>query len=521
MKQIDYLFFKIEDSDNGSCYLIKKVISTFLLIFFGASVALAQNPFITTWKTNNSGSSSSTQIKIPAVGNFSFYWESIEDSTINGNGEGSGEFTIDFPEEGLYKVSLTPSESNPFNQIQFGFSGDRKKLLSIDQWGDIEWASFNGAYTETTNLKVNATDAPNLENVTDMAFAFFDSGIGNEGNLNAWDVSSVVNMEAVFFGTKNFNQVLDAWNTENVEILKGMFAGTKIFNQPLDTWDVSNVEDMSFMFQDALKFNQPLNSWDVSNVENMSYMFSNTMVFNGEIDEWNVGSVTNMEGMFTLAYGFNQPLDSWEVSSVKNLSTMFSGAILFNQPLDSWDLSSNETLWAMFAGSAFDQNIGSWDFPNVTNMSNMLDGSAMSCENYSLTLLGWIENPILPSNVIFGANELTYSVDAAEARNELINSWGWIIEGDEEGDCTLLGVNEIKTNQFSVYPNPSNGIINIDSGENIDEIRVYDVSGKLIQSEKFVSKNKVQLDLNGFPKGLYIINLIIGNSQKSHKVILK
>lgn len=500
-------------------YLQKIGLSIFILLFC-STIAVAQNSFITTWKTNNSGISNPTQITIPAVGEYSFYWELNDTPSVNGEGEASGAVTIDFPEEGVYKISILPKTNNPFNQIKFDFGGDSKKLLSIEQWGDVKWASFNNAYTETVNLKINAVDAPDLEYVEDMSFAFFDSGIGNEGNLNAWDVSSVVNMEAVFFGTPNFNQILSDWNMENVTLTRGMFAGTKIFNQPIELWDVSNVENMSFMFQDAQAFDQSLNEWNVFNVKDMSYMFSNTMVFNGAINEWNVENVENMEGMFTLAYGFNQPLNSWNVESVINLSTMFSGAILFNQPLDEWNVSSVETFWGMFAGSAFNQNIGDWSFPNAINMTSMLNEAAMDCENYSRTLIGWAENQSLPANITFGAEGLTFGLDAVEAREYLVDSLNWTILGDQSGTCSL-GVDSNQPSQISIYPIPSNGIIHINSAQNIDKLTVFDISGRLVKSENNISNRTIQLDLSDFPAGQYFIHLTIGNIQNSHKIILQ
>lgn len=466
-----------------------------LILLCGTIHVHAQNPFITTWKTNNSGSSNDNQITIPAHGSFTYSWESADDPSVTGAGEGSGNHTLTFPEEGIYQVSMTPAETDAFNQIQFDFGGDRKKILSVDQWGDIQWSSFSGAYTETSNLKINATDAPNLEQVTEMTFAFFESGIGEEGNFNAWDVSSVVNMEAAFFGTRNFNQPLDAWNTENVQILKGMFAGSRVFNMDISAWNVSAVTDMSFMFQDAQVFNQSLNGWDVSQVENMSYIFSNTPVFNGEIDQWDVSYVKNMEGMFTVAYGFNQPLTDWDVS----------GALDF---------------WGMFSGSGFNQNLGSWNLAQATNLTVMLNGSAMDCENYSNTLLGWSENLDLSSNMELGANELLYSPDVEQARDYLINTLGWSIEGDALGNCTL-GVEQHDALQVTIYPNPSNGLLNIDSAHKIDTIRVYDLSGKLLKTENNVANLNFQMDLSDFAKGVYLIKTISGNSANTYKIILK
>ena len=45
------------------------------------------------------------------------------------------------------------------------------------------------------------------------------------------------------------------------------------FNQDISSWDVSSVNDMDGMFYGAQSFNQNISDWDVSNVNYMSAMF--------------------------------------------------------------------------------------------------------------------------------------------------------------------------------------------------------------------------------------------------------
>ncbi|MYH04682.1 MAG: BspA family leucine-rich repeat surface protein, partial [Cenarchaeum sp. SB0675_bin_21] len=133
------------------------------------------------------------------------------------------------------------------------------------------------------------------------------------------------------------------------------------FNLPLDSWDVSSVTDMDSMFYGATSFNQPLNSWNVSSVTSMNFMFSEATSFNQPLDTWDVSSVTDMSDMFYGATSFNQPLGSWDVSSVTDMTEMFAGATSFNQPLASWDVSSVTDMTEMFDGAtAFNQNLGAW-----------------------------------------------------------------------------------------------------------------------------------------------------------------
>lgn len=90
---------------------------------------------------------------------------------------------------------------------------------------------MNSAFYGASNMTVTATDAPVLSGVTDMSNMFRASGIGTTGNLNAWDVSTVTNMNYMFSATPNFNQNIGNWNTSNVTDMVFLFHLATSFNQ--------------------------------------------------------------------------------------------------------------------------------------------------------------------------------------------------------------------------------------------------------------------------------------------------
>lgn len=66
--------------------------------------------------------------------------------------------------------------------------------------------------------------------------------------------------------------------------------------------------------------------------------------------------------------------------------------------------------------------------------------------------------------------------------------------------CGPVGVEEIIENELNVYPNPSNGIINIENPTLIQSLEVYDFQGKLVFTQ----------ELNSFQTSL-IVDLANGN----------
>ncbi|TVR81329.1 MAG: BspA family leucine-rich repeat surface protein, partial [Saprospirales bacterium] len=378
---------------------VKTGMTTFLhfiyLLVFICNIH-AQRPFITTWQTDLPGVSEDNQILIRGTGfGYTIEWAEVGNPGNTGVETGTGETLITFPHAGTYRVSI----SGNFTRIQFGFNSDHDKLLSVNQWGDIEWSSMVGAFGNCRNMVIDADDAP--------------------------DLSGVTSLSGMFFGCINFNSPIGHWDVSNVEMLNLMFAGAISFNQPIGDWNVSNVIDMTSLFNGASRFNQELNSWDVSNVKYMNNMFAHAINFSKPLNDWDVSSVEEMIHMFSGALQFNQPLDQWDVSRVWNMAFMFQGAREFNQQLNDWNVSNLIVMTGMFFSShKFDQSLDKWELSSSLIVDQMFNFSGMSCENYDSTLIGWYLNPNTPDNLWLGADGLRYRESKA-ARDSLILKKGW------------------------------------------------------------------------------------------------
>ena len=161
---------------------------------------------------------------------------------------------------------------------------ESKAVVSVDDWGDIEWKTMSGFAAECKNLKHIPKQSPNLKNVRNMSGMFALAESFNQ-TLNNWNVSQVTDMSFMFKGAKSFNQPLNHWNVSKVEYMTGMFEAASSFNQILDNWDVSNVKNMVNMFVEARSFNHYPSSWVIpednpkdSESSQVVEMFSGTKV---------------------------------------------------------------------------------------------------------------------------------------------------------------------------------------------------------------------------------------------------
>ncbi|GAA4943149.1 hypothetical protein GCM10023314_15290 [Algibacter agarivorans] len=405
----------------------------------------AVGAFITTWQTTAANES----ITIPTTGvgyNYNVDW---------GDGNVATGATADashiYATAGVYQVTITGT----FPRIYFNGSTSAQKIKSIDNWGCNPWISMRDAFYGCTNLVVNATDTPNLSNVTSMSQMFVNTtslggGTGNwnwsTGNvttmgamfhnatsfnqdIGSWDVANVIQMSSMFYGASTFNQNIDSWNVGNVTDMSSMFQGALAFNQAIGSWNVGNVTIMTTMFRDASSFNQDISAWNTSNVTSMNSMFNSASAFNQNIGAWNTSNVTFMPGMFQYATVFNQDIGNWNTSNVTSMTGMFNGASTFNQDIGNWDTSNVWTFTLMFMDAiSFDQNLGNWNLSSLNTANNMFTRVTLSTTNYDSLLIGW-DAQILLSNVGFDGGLSKYCAGEA-ARTNMIATDAWnIIDG--------------------------------------------------------------------------------------------
>ncbi len=395
-------------------YYICSVITDGLTSAYDVSdgiVRVTGPAFISTWKTDNSGTSSNTQILLPLVGHVSSSYDFVVDwgnstyDTISAWDAAAKTHTYAAP--GTYTVKIRGTLTG----WSFNYDGDKSKLTNISQWGSFKFGNTGNYFLGAENLTISATDIPSLSGTITMLNAFqLCSSVTTIPNLNSWDVSNVTNMSAMFQMASSFNQAIGSWDTSNVTSMAAMFNGASSFNQAIGGWDTSQVTNMGSMFSGATLFNQAIGSWDTSNVTDMSLMFVGASSFNQAIGTWNTASVTDMTLMLNGATVFNQNLNAWNTSNVTNMYGMFSDAAAFNQPIGSWNTSNVTSMRFMFTNAnAFNQSIGAWDTSKVTSMGSMFSGA----DAFNQALNSWNTNSVTNFSFMFnGASSFNQAVSA-------------------------------------------------------------------------------------------------------------
>ncbi|MCT4630415.1 MAG: endonuclease [Winogradskyella sp.] len=133
------------------------------------------------------------------------------------------------------------------------------------------------------------------------------------------------------------------------------------------------------------------------------------------------------------------------------------------------------------------------------------------------TLLDWHRNDP-PDDFEMNRNNVVYNWQFN--RNPFIDQPDLVeyIWGNNVGDVwdETLGIEHLDLDKISVYPNPTNGRLNI-TGSEINDVEIYSIEGKLLRQYKNVERY-IDIDL---VSGLYLVRLKNSNGAVVRKIIIE
>lgn len=150
-----------------------------------------------------------------------------------------------------------------------------------------------------------------------------------------------------------------------------------------------------------------------------------------------------------------------------------------------------------------------WHFPNI----NLYPNPTKNYENMnSGSYIGFkvITKPLSKGYYLKNSASVFYDNNYAGSTNAVY--------------CTLklTSIDDVDqlNEQFKIYPNPSNDIVNLDyEFSKGDCISIYNMNGQLVQQHITSETNSINLNLSDLPKGVYVINLMSDGKLLSKKIV--
>jgi Leucine-rich repeat (LRR) protein len=226
-------------------------------------------------------------------------------------------------------------------------------------------------------------------------------------------------------------------------------------------------------------------------------------------------------------------------NQITNLDVSQNTALTFlwcsSNQLTSLDVSQNSLLEVLYCHI---NQIGSLNLsnnPNLTTLSfhsNLLNSLNLT-QNGVLEVVNGTFNQLVCLNIKNGNNtNITFfrvddnpNLTCIEVDNVSYSNTNWTnidAQTSYSINCSnpcVVGVQEFVTNDFTIYPNPTNGQITVSLKETTNvKLLLYNAVGQLVLNKIYLQTNLINLDLL-VPKGIYFLRLKTPTENFTKKVI--
>jgi len=268
-----------------------------------------------------------------------------------------------------------------------------------------------------------------------------------------------------------------------------------VFNQ-----NISSLEGIqSFTNLEYLAcFDNTMKSLDTSQNQNLK----NLLCFSNQLTS------LSMAPSIELLYCYNNLFSSLDLTQYTNLFALDCST---NQ-LANLDLSQNINLQGVDCG---DNLLGSLD---ITQNSLLVEFACYANELTSLNIKNGNNHNMVTMLAVNNPNLTCIQVDNENATYpvcDIATLSGWCKDNwvQYSEDCSL-GSEDFNQLSFTLYPNPTQDVLNIESQEAIDWVRIYSINGSLIKETSNPS-----ISVSELPMGLYFAQINTGAHSITKKFI--
>lgn len=95
------------------------------------------------------------------------------------------------------------------------------------------------------------------------------------------------------------------------------------------------------------------------------------------------------------------------------------------------------------------------------------------------------------------------------------------VGGFATASFSTLGVEDFSLNAAMIYPNPSRGIFTVKAKSTLKTIAIYSQTGSLVRTIEATESEEVEVNVEGLPKGVYLLELQNDTDKSWKKVIIE
>lgn len=123
------------------------------------------------------------------------------------------------------------------------------------------------------------------------------------------------------------------------------------------------------------------------------------------------------------------------------------------------------------------------------------------------------------------------AADMGDPADTMADQNGWAVFNgtrdigayEAQENCTTASTDDFAVSSSVVFPNPSNGIFNLNLAQNHNagaNISIYEIAtGKLVKEIK-ADAMTIELQMNGYADGTYVMQIVSDNASETHKLVV-
>lgn len=140
-------------------------------------------------------------------------------------------------------------------------------------------------------------------------------------------------------------------------------------------------------------------------------------------------------------------------------------------------------------------------------------GTGIPADVTGLTALGigtstapypnWLERTFVLAPGTYDGQSVRFVIQCTSADHYMF------MVDDFKVTAVTLKVSDVLANKFSVYPNPSNGTVNITNTDaiGINQIQITDLNGRIVKTEAYTATGDIQVNIADLASGMYLMNI--------------
>lgn len=139
---------------------------------------------------------------------------------------------------------------------------------------------------------------------------------------------------------------------------------------------------------------------------------------------------------------------------------------------------------------------------------------------YSMGTTISVLNRILFGSRVIATNATGYTGIIAKYDNIRVTALKTI---PQELIDAILSTDNFLADKFNLYPNPATNVVNITNSENmvVQQVTVYDISGKQLNTQSFNYETQIQLNVENLASGTYMLHIQTNEGLAVKKLVKK